>query len=38
VTTDAAPRFSAATLAEYQALLARYPERRAALLPTLWLA
>jgi NADH-quinone oxidoreductase E subunit len=38
VTTDAAPRFSEATLAEYRAILARYPERRAALMPTLWLA
>ena len=32
------PRFSAAALAEYQALLRRYPTRRAALMPTLWLA
>ena len=32
------PRFSDATLAEYAAILARYPERRAALMPTLWLA
>jgi len=39
VTTDAGrPRFSAAALAEYQALLACYPTRRAALMPTLWLA
>jgi len=39
VTTNAeAPRFSDATLAEYRAILARYPERRAALMPTLWLA
>jgi NADH-quinone oxidoreductase E subunit len=39
VTTEAArPRFSAAALAEYQALLERYPTRRAALMPTLWLA
>jgi NADH-quinone oxidoreductase E subunit len=39
VTTEAAgPRLSAAALAEYQALLARYPTRRAALMPTLWLA
>ena len=36
--TTEAPRFSEATLAEYRALLARYPERRAALMPTLWLA
>ena len=33
-----APRFSAATLAEYQDVLRRYPTRRAALMPTLWLA
>jgi NADH-quinone oxidoreductase subunit E len=26
------------TLAQYRAILARYPQRRAALLPTLWLA
>lgn len=32
------PRFSPATLAEYEAILARYPQRRAALMPTLWLA
>jgi NADH-quinone oxidoreductase E subunit len=32
------PRFSAAALAEYQAILGRYPQRRAALMPTLWLA
>ncbi len=32
------PRFSDATLAEYRAILARYPTRRAALMPTLWLA
>ena len=32
------PRFSDATLAEYQAILGRYPQRRAALMPTLWLA
>jgi NADH-quinone oxidoreductase E subunit len=38
VTTEAAPRFSPAVLEEYQAILARYPERRAALMPTLWLA
>jgi NADH-quinone oxidoreductase subunit E len=38
VTTEARPRFSEATLAEYRALLGRYPQRRAALLPTLWLA
>ena len=39
MTTDAGgPHFSAAALAEYEALLARYPTRRAALMPTLWLA
>ena len=32
------PRFSDATLAQYREFLARYPERRAALMPTLWLA
>ena len=32
------PRFSEAALAEYRAILTRYPERRAALMPTLWLA
>ena len=36
--TTEEPRFSEATLAEYRTLLARYPERRAALMPTLWLA
>jgi NADH-quinone oxidoreductase E subunit len=30
--------FSAAALAEYRDILARYPQRRAALMPTLWLA
>ena len=42
MTADAAhvdrPRFSDAALAEYGEILSRYPERRAALLPTLWLA
>ena len=39
MTADAGePRFSEAALAEYRDILARYPERRAALLPTLWLA
>ena len=38
MTTEAAPRFSDAALAEYRALLGRYPTRRAALMPTLWLA
>ena len=32
------PRFSEAALAEYREILTRYPERRAALMPTLWLA
>lgn len=32
------PRFSEAALAEYREILARYPTRRAALMPTLWLA
>jgi len=36
--TAEGPRFSDAVLGEYRAILARYPERRAALLPTLWLA
>lgn len=31
-------QFSEATLAKYRDLLTRYPERQAALLPTLWLA
>ena len=31
-------QFSAATLARYRETVARYPERQAALLPTLWLA
>lgn len=34
----AAPRFSDAALAEYRDILGRYPTRRAALMPTLWLA
>ena len=38
MTTDAAPRFSEPVLAEYRAILSRYPTRRAALMPTLWLA
>ena len=39
MTADAErPRFSEAALAEYREILSRYPERRAALLPTLWLA
>jgi len=35
---QARPRFSDAALAEYREILARYPTRRAALMPTLWLA
>ena len=39
MTTDAArPRFSEAALAEYREILGRYPTRRAALMPTLWMA
>ena len=39
MTADAAaPRFSDAALAEYREILGRYPTRRAALMPTLWLA
>ena len=34
----AAVRFSEAALAEYGDILSRYPTRRAALMPTLWLA
>ena len=33
-----APRFSESALAEYREILGRYPTRRAALMPTLWLA
>jgi len=33
-----APCFSDAALAEYRDILTRYPTRRAALMPTLWLA
>jgi NADH-quinone oxidoreductase E subunit len=36
--SPAAPRFSDAALAEYRDILTRYPTRRAALMPTLWLA
>ncbi|MFN2426892.1 MAG: NADH-quinone oxidoreductase subunit NuoE [Candidatus Binatia bacterium] len=36
--TDTGPvSFGPAALAEYHAILARYPERRAALMPVLWL-
>ena len=39
MTADAAaPKFSDAALAEYREILTRYPTRRAALMPTLWLA
>ena len=39
MTADAAtPRFSEAVLAEYRDILGHYPTRRAALMPTLWLA
>ncbi len=39
MTADAAaPRFSDAALGEYRDILARYPQRRAALMPVLWLA
>jgi NADH-quinone oxidoreductase E subunit len=39
VTTEAGrPRFSDAALAEYREILPRYPTRRAALMPALWLA
>ena len=39
MTASAAPvRFSEAALAEYGDILSRYPTRRAALMPTLWLA
>ncbi len=34
----APPRFGDAALAEYREILTRYPTRRAALMPTLWLA
>ena len=38
MTTEATPRFAPAALEEYRAILARYPTRRAALMPVLWLA
>ena len=38
ITDSGRPRFSEAALAEYREILARYPTRRAALMPTLWLA
>ena len=34
----ARPAFSAEALREYEAILARYPSKRAAMLPVLWLA
>ena len=37
MTTDR-PRFSEAALAEYRDIVPRYPTRRAALMPALWLA
>jgi NADH-quinone oxidoreductase E subunit len=36
--SESAPCFSEAALAEYREILTRYPTRRAALMPTLWLA
>ena len=36
--TTSRPVFSESALAEYRDILARYPQRRAALMPTLWLA
>jgi NADH-quinone oxidoreductase E subunit len=36
--TTSRPAFSETALAEYRGLVGRYPERRAALMPTLWLA
>ena len=36
--TTSRPVFSEKALAEYRDILARYPQRRAALMPTLWLA
>lgn len=38
MTAEASPPFSDAALAEYREILGRYPTRRAALMPTLWLA
>lgn len=35
---DPTPRFTDEALAEYREILTRYPTRRAALMPTLWLA
>jgi NADH-quinone oxidoreductase subunit E len=36
--TASDPVFSAAALAEYQRILAKYPVQRAAIMPVLWLA
>ncbi len=36
--TPEEPKFSEAALKEYQEVLTHYPTRRAALLPTLWIA
>ncbi len=38
MTADAPVKFSDAAMAEYRDILSRYPTRRAALMPTLWLA
>ena len=38
ITNGERPRFSEAALAEYRDILTHYPERRAALMPTLWIA
>lgn len=38
VNDEGSVAFSAEALAEYQEILTRYPERRAALMPVLWLA
>ena len=38
MTAEATPRFSDTALAEYREILTRYPTRRAALMPALWLA
>lgn len=38
MTAETAIAFSPATLEAYREILARYPERRAALMPVLWLA
>lgn len=38
MTAEAPLRFSEAAMAEYRDILTRYPTRRAALMPVLWLA